>query len=68
MKVGDKVRLIKGNPLGKVGVIKSVLLMTRPVTITSNELKEAKPEECFGCEAEDGIQFSGFADELELVK
>jgi ribosomal protein L24 len=68
MKVGDKVKLIKGNPFGKVGIIKQIIPMKKPVTITSNELKKAPLEENYGCEAEDGTIFSGWEDDLELLE
>ena len=34
MDVGDRVKLIKGNPFGIEGVIKSYLLMIRPTDLT----------------------------------
>lgn len=69
MDIGDKVKLVKGNPFGKVGKIKEVALMTRPVNLTSNPtgLDDAQLEKVFLCEADDGTEFSGWEDDLELL-
>jgi len=68
MKEGDKVKKVQGNPFGKVGIIKKQLLMTRPTTVANGSLKKAKPEYSFYCVADDGTDFSGFEDELEIVE
>lgn len=68
MKIGDKVKLIKGNPFGIIGVINQITLMSRPVAISSNERETAPVEEYFVCIAEDGTEFSGWADDLELLE
>ncbi|MFC1984844.1 hypothetical protein ACFLUW_00400 [Chloroflexota bacterium] len=69
LKVGDRVKLVKGNPFGIIGEIKAVCLATRPVDLSSNraELKDAPSEPSFWCEADDGTTFAGFEDELELI-
>jgi len=70
MEQGDRVKLVKGNPFGKIGIIKSVSLMTRPVNVTYDPmgLEKAKTEKYFECEAEDGITFCGWEDDLELLE
>ncbi len=70
MKIGDKVKLIKGNPFGKVGIIKLAVPMARPVNLTNDPmgLENDKLEEYFSCEADDGTSFSGWEDDLELLK
>jgi hypothetical protein len=65
VKVGDRVKLIKGNPYGIVGTIRQVHLMTRPMEMA---LENAKPEEWFKCEADDGTKFCGWQDDLELLE
>ncbi len=69
MDVGDRVKLIKGNPLGKEGVIKSYLLMTRPVNLTASPtgLSMGEHEKYFKCVPDNGREFYGFEDQLELL-
>ncbi len=67
MDIGDRVKLIKGNPFGIEGVIRSYLLMTRPTDLTLNPTGLEKEETNFRCEADDGTEFFGFEDELELL-
>ncbi len=70
MDVGDKVKLIKGNPFGKVGVIKQVVHMTGPFNVTTDPLalKEGQNTKYFAIEADDGTVFSGAEDDLELLE
>ncbi len=69
MDVGDRVKKIKGNPFGIEGVIKSYVLMTRPIDVTVNPtgLEKAKEEGNFACIADNGTEFFGYEDELELL-
>jgi hypothetical protein len=70
MDIGDKVKLIKGNPFGKIGVIKQVCLMKGPVNVTYDPtgLKDGQTVKHFEIEADDGTVFSGTEDDLELVE
>lgn len=70
MNVGDKVKLVKGNPFGKVGKITSGMPMTGPVDLTSNPrgLDTEKPMMHFTIEAEDGTTFSAREDQLQLLE
>jgi len=69
MDIGDKVKLVKGNPSEKIGTIKLVTYMTRPVnaTCTPTGIEDTQLDKCFECEADDGTGFSGFKDDLELL-
>ena len=62
LKVGDKVKLIKGNPFGKIGRIKYVLKASRADT------SDLPLEDNFFVVADDGTEFSGFEDELEKLE
>ena len=68
MKVGDKVKLIKGNPLGKVGIIISVAPLSRSTRGESGTFKEMEYRDSFACKADDGTFFSAFEDDLELLE
>ena len=68
MKVGDKVKLITGEPFGIVGIIKRTWYTTKPVTIRKDELITAEYIEYFECETEDGRIFSGTEEDLEIIK
>jgi len=70
MDIGNRVRLIIGNPFGIEGVIKSYVLMTRPINLVSDPtgLDTAKREKCFQCISDNGVEFSGFENQLELIK
>jgi hypothetical protein len=68
--VGDRVKLVRGNPFGKIGTIKLVLPMKGPVNLTYNPtgLKDGQYVKYFSIEADDGTMFSGNEDDLELVE
>ena len=66
MKLGDKVKLIKGNPFGKVGRIILVSQMSKPANVKGRDIPPT--EECFTCKAEDGTEFFGWEDDLELIE
>ena len=70
MDIGDKVKLVKGNPFGKIGIIKQVLYMKGPVNLTYNPrgLKDGRAVKHFEVEADDGTTFSATEDCLELVE
>ena len=70
MDIGDKVKMVKGNPFGKVGIIKFKLPMTGPVDVINKPkgLDEEKPVMHFEVEAEDGTTFSAAEDQLELLE
>lgn len=70
MDVGDKVKLVKGNPFGKIGIIKTAQLMAGPVNVTKDPmgLKTAPKKKHFLCEADDGTEFYGTEDTLELIQ
>jgi hypothetical protein len=70
MDIGDKVKLVKGNPFGKIGIIKQVLPMKGPVNLTYDPkgLKGGQYVKHFGIEADDGTTFYGTEDDLELVE
>ena len=70
MDIGDKVKLIKGNPFGKIGIIKQVQFMAGPVNVTVDPegLKKAPHKKHFLCEADDGTEFYGTDDSLESIK
>ena len=70
MDIGDKVKMVKGNPFGKTGIITFKLPMTGPVDVTNKPkgLDEEKPVMHFEVEAEDGTTFSAAEDQLELLE
>lgn len=70
MDIGDKVKMVKGNPFGKVGIIKFKLPMTGPVDVTNKPkgLDEEKPVIHFVVEAEDGTTFSVAEDQVESLE
>ena len=70
MDIGDKVKMVKGNPFGKVGIIKFKLPMTGPVDVTNKPkgLDEEKPVMHFEVEAGDDTTFSVAEDQLELLE
>ena len=70
MDIGDKVKMVKGNPFGKVGIIKFKFPMTGPVDVTNKPkgLDEEMPVMYFEVEAEDGTTFSAAEDQLELLE
>jgi hypothetical protein len=70
MDIGDKVKLVRGNPFGKVGIIKQVHLMKGPINLKYDPtgLKEGQAIKHFVIEADDGTIFFGTEDDLELVE
>ena len=70
MDIGDKVKMVKGNPFGKVGIIEFKLPMIGPVDVTNKPkgLDEEMPVMHFEVEAEDGTTFSATEDQLELLE
>ena len=70
MDVGDKVKLIKGNPFGKIGIIKDVQFIAGPADVTEDPegLKKAPYKKHFLCKADDGTEFYGTEDSLELIE
>jgi hypothetical protein len=70
MDTGDKVKLVKGDPLGKIGVIKQVHFMKGPVNLTDDPtgLRDGQNVKHFVIEADDGTTFFGTEDDLELVE
>lgn len=70
MDIGDKVRLIKGNPFNGIGIIKSFTLRPKPVNVlfAVDAMKKTRLDKHFLIEAGDGTIFSGFEDQLELVQ
>ena len=70
MDIGDKVKLVKGSPFGKIGVIKQVLPMKGPVNLTYDPtgLEDEQFVKHFEIEADDGTVFYGTEDDLELVE
>lgn len=65
-----KLKWEKGNPFGKVGIIKFKLPMTGPVDVTNKQkgLDKEKPVMHFEIEAEDGTTFSAAEDQLKLLE
>ena len=70
MDIGDKVKLVKGNPFGKIGILKRVQLMVGPVNVTQDPrgLKNGSYVKHFEVKADDGTIFSGTEDDLELIE
>lgn len=70
MDIGDKVKLVKGNPFGKIGIIKFMAPMVGPVNLTFNPtgLKDGQPMKHFVIKADDGTEFSAPESDLELVE
>jgi hypothetical protein len=70
MDIGDKVKLVKGNPFWKVGIIKRVWLVKGPVNLTNEPrgLKDGELVKHFEVEADDGTIFSVTEDDFELIK
>ena len=70
MDIGDKVKMVRGNPFGKVGIIKFKLPMAGPVDVTNKPkgLDEEMPVTYFEVEAEGGTTFSAAEDQLELLE
>ena len=69
MDIGDKVKMVKGNPFGKIGIIKFKFPMTRPVDVTNKPkgLGEEKPIMHFEVKAEDGTTWMAAEDQLRLL-
>ena len=69
MDIGDRVKLVKGNPFGKIGMIKRVQLMVGPVNVTEDPrgLENGSYVKHFEVEADDDTIFSGTEDDLELL-
>jgi len=68
VKLGDKVQLVKGNPLGKTGTITGASLISRPANLENNPSGIGKVEHNFFVTADDGSKFSGFQDQLKMIK
>lgn len=68
--IGDKVKVVKGDPFGKIGVIKSLppAPMKGPVTCKTNELDNAPDLIGYEIVTEDGGIYTVFEDQLELIK
>ncbi len=68
MDIGDKVKLVKGNPFGKVGTIIFKSPMSGPVNLTYNPtgLDDETPRMHFTVRAKDGTEFSASEDQLEI--
>ncbi len=68
MDIGDKVRLIKDNPFGKVGVIIFKNPLVEPIILNSNlRGLHKKPTWQFRIRAEDGSKFDASENQLEIV-
>ena len=69
MDIGDKVKMVKGNPFGEIGIIKFKFPMTGPVDVTNKPkgLDEEKPIMHFSVEAEDGTTWMAAEDQLRLL-
>ena len=57
MDVGDRVKLVKGNPFGIEGLIESYVLMSRSVDVTVNLTELGNTERYFLCLADDRPEF-----------
>ncbi|MFC1893103.1 hypothetical protein ACFLYR_03585 [Chloroflexota bacterium] len=70
MKKGDKVKRVKGNPFGAIGIIKYDVALKGPVDLTLNPrgLKDEPYVLHFEVEAEDGTTFSAPEDDLEIIE
>ena len=68
MKIGDKVKSIKGKHIGKVSVVKRVIHMAKSITNTDNGEEKAEYEDYCVCEAEDGTTFFTWEDVLEQIE
>jgi len=69
LKVGDKVKLIKGNPFGKIGkIISKNKMMSRITNVNNVDIKDLPLEEYFIARADDGIEFSGPEDCFEKLE
>jgi hypothetical protein len=68
VKLGDKVQLVKGNPLGKIGTITGISLITGPANLENNPRCIGKVEHNFFVTADDGSKFHGFQDQLKIIK
>jgi len=70
MDIGDKVKMVKGNPFGKIGIIKFKFPLTGPVNLTGEPrgLNNKQPVMHFEVEAEDGTKFPAAEDQLELTE
>ena len=69
MDIGDKVKMVKGNPFGEIGIIKFKFPMTGPVDVTNKPkgLGEEKTIMHFEVEAEDGTTWMAAEDQLRLL-
>ena len=63
LKVGNKVKKIKGNPFGEIGTIIRVMKASRAPAPNDLPLEDE-----FLVKADDGSFFSGFEDELEKLE
>lgn len=70
MDIGDKVRVIKGNLLGKIGIIQFCQPMKGPVNVTENPsgLEKVPYKKHFIIKTKDGTSFPASEDQLELAK
>ena len=70
MDIGDRVKLVKGNPFGKIGIITFMMPMVGPVDLTYNPtgLKDGQSMKHFNIKADDGTEFSAAEDQLEVVE
>ncbi len=70
MKIGDKVKVVRGNPFGKVGKITSMYPWVghKDLTKGTNEPAKQGPVMHCICEVEDGSSFIAVEDHLELVE
>ena len=68
MDIGDKVRVTKGNPFGKVGIITFVLPMRGPIHLAvGDDIDKAPIMKHFEIQTDDGSTYPVAEDQLELV-
>jgi hypothetical protein len=68
VKLGDKVQLVKGNPLGKTGTITGISSIKGPVNLDNNPKGINRLENHFFVTADDGRKFTAFQDQLKMIK
>lgn len=64
MEVGDKLKRIRGNWLGMIGVVKITISIAQNITVNDYGEEIAEYEDYYVCEAEDGTIFFGFQGDL----
>ena len=69
LKIGDRVKLIKGNPFGKIGKIILITQMTRPTNVSDGfDLSKVPLENFFTAKADDGTEFFGWEEDFEKLE